>query len=236
MKLTCKVTFLSRTQASPSLYLAGKLFGGQELTVGEGARVVVAQTGVIGTAAAIPGIFVFLKLQVSGGGVIEFERGTTYKSPIEIRSVSINIAYGGTLQGPYFRFRSSYLNVAFNGTINADALGYKASQGPGAGSNITLTGGSYGGCGGETSLQYCKVYGTMARATSFGSGGGSSVVNSKFGAGGGIVEVHVEKLIINGMISSSGGAADNSTTGGGSGGSVHLSVSQQVCYIICSRL
>lgn len=204
------------------------------MTVGQGARVVVTKTGVIGSSTAIPGVFIFLMLKVSGGGVLDFEHDKIKKTAVEIRSVSVNVAFGGTLRGPYLSIKSPYLNVAFNGTITADKLGYKAGQGPGAGSSVGLTGGSYGGCGGGTTRHYCKVYGTMVRPTKFGSGGGSSVVGSNDGAGGGIIEVDAAKLVIDGMISSSGGSGDNDTTGGGSGGSVHFTVSRQVsCIAFC---
>ena len=200
------------------------------MTVGQGAHVVVAKTGVIGTTSAVPGVFSFRLLKVSGGGIVEFENDVKKKTPVEIRSVSVVVAFGGTLKGSYLRLKTPHLNVAFNGAVSADGLGYMAGQGTGAGRSIGRTGGSYGGCGGGNTLQYCTVYGTMVKGTEFGSGGGSSTVGSTLGRGGGIVELDVETLVIDGVISSSGAGGDNDTTGGGSGGSVHVVVSQQVRY------
>lgn len=222
------VLFITRTVATPSLYLAGKLTGGQEVVVGQGASVVVAKTGTIGTFSNTPGMYSFRSLKVSSGGRIKFEVDGSAKVPVEVRSVSIDVGFGGSLEGRYLKVRTPLLNIAFNGTLTSDGLGNSAGFGTGAGSSSLLTGGGYGGCGGGITLQECRVYGSLFKATEFGSGGGTSQAQSNVhGTGGGIIDVDVSVLIHDGVISSNGGSADSSR-GGGSGGSVHISVTEKI--------
>ena len=222
------VLFITRTVVSPSLYLAGKLTGGQEVVVGQGASVVIAKTGIIGTFANTPGTYSFRSLKVSSGGYIRFEVDNSGKVPVELRSVSIDVGFGGSLEGRYLKVRTPLLNVAFNGTLRSDGLGYSAGLGIGAGSSYPLTGGSFGGCGGGNTLQTCKVYGSLFTASEFGSGGGTSQSQSNGnGNGGGIIDIDASVLILDGVISSNGWSADMNR-GGGSGGSVYISVTEKI--------
>ncbi|KAK3755993.1 hypothetical protein QZH41_003346 [Actinostola sp. cb2023] len=214
--------FITRTQSTPSLYLGGRLIGGQEIIIGQNALVVVAKTGVIGSTSATPGKFLFRSLQVSSGGRVKFESDVNLKTPVEIQSLSIDIAYGGIMEGSYLLVKTPSLNIAFNGILRADELGHQASQGPGAG--VGRKGGSYGGCGGGS----CKLYGSLYRAQEFGSGGGRVIAgNSNEGYGGGIIELKVDSLTVDGVISSNGGSALN-TTAGGSGGTVNITVAVDI--------
>ena len=219
------VLFITRTAVSPSLYLAGKLTGGQEVNVGQDASVVIAKTGIIGTFANTPGIYSFRSLKVSSGGRIKFEVDNSAKVSVELRSVSIDVGFGGSLEGRYLKVRTPMLNVAFNGILRADGFGNSPGVGAGAGSSSSLTGGGYGGCGGGNTMANCIVYGSLFKATEFGSGGGTSQAqNSGYGSGGGIIDVEASVLVVDGLISSNGQSAESSKTGGGSGGSVDISV------------
>ena len=219
------VLFITRTAVSPSLYLAGKLTGGQEVNVGQDASVVVAKTGIIGTFANTPGVYSFRSLKVSSGGRIKFEVDNVAKVPVELRSVSIDVGFGGYLEGRYLKVRTPQLNVAFNGILRANGLGNPAGIGAGAGRSSSLTGGGYGGCGGGNTLKSCIVYGSLFKATEFGSGGGTSQAqNINHGTGGGIIDVEASDLVVDGVISSNGQDADSANTGGGSGGSVDITV------------
>lgn len=219
------VLFITRTTVSPSLYLAGKLIGGQEVTVGQDASVVIAKTGIIGTFANTPGVYSFRSLKVSSGGFIKFEVDNSTKVPVEIRSVSIDVGFGGSLEGRYLKVRTPLLYVAFNGILRSDGLGNPPGNGLGTGSSSSLSGGSYGGCGGGSTVEECTVYGSLFKATEFGSGGGTSQAQRNGnGTGGGIIDVEASVLAVDGVISSNGQSADSGKTGGGSGGSVDISV------------
>ena len=219
--------FITQTQATPSLYLAGRLVGGQEINVGQNALVVIAKTGIIGTRNEIAGRYSFRSLKVSGGGRMRFESDVTKKIPVEISSVSIDVGFGGILEGRYLQVRTPLLTIAFSGTLRADGLGHVAGTGPGVGMIQSLSGGSYGGCGGGITLGECHVYGSLYKTTEFGSGGGTtSPSGNLYGAGGGIIEVQAATVIVDGIVSSNGGNADNTTTGAGSGGSVDISVTK----------
>ena len=218
------VLFITRTVITPSLYLAGKLTGGQEVNVGQSASVVIAKTGTIGTVAFTPGVYSFRSLKVSSGGWIKFEVDNVAKVPVELHSVLIDVGFGGTLEGRYLKVKTPTLNVAFNGTLRADGLGNPAGVGVGAGSSSSLTGGGYGGCGGGNTIQSCIVYGSVFQAAEFGSGGGTSQPRSGHGTGGGIIHVQASDLVVDGLISSNGQDADSTSTGGGSGGSVDIAI------------
>lgn len=223
------VLFITRTVVSPSLYLAGKLTGGQEVNVGQDASVVIAKTGIIGTFANKPGIYSFRSLKVSSGGRIKFEVDNSAKIPVELRSVSVDVGFGGSLEGRYLKVRTPLLNVAFNGILRSDRLGNPPGVGAGGGSSSSLTGGGYGGCGGGNTVDKCTVYGSLLKATEFGSGGGTSQAqNDGYGTGGGIVDVEASVLVVDGVISSNGQGADSGKTGGGSGGSVDISVTEKL--------
>lgn len=214
---------ITRTQTKPSLYLAGRLVGGQEINIVNDAFVVIAKTGMIGTLEAFAGKFFFRKLKVSSGGRIRFETELKHNVPVLIQSVSVDVGFGGTIESPHLLVRTPDLNIAFNGTVHANGLGNSPNQGLGSGSTSGNSGGSYGGCGSPSN---CKMYGSLFRATEFGSGGGGIPdPDQTKGSGGGILKFEVDKLVLNGYISSNGGIG-KSKLGGGSGGSVNISVSQ----------
>ncbi len=111
-------------------------------------------------------------------------------------------------------------SATISATLSADAAGYPAEQGDGAGTQ--RCGAGYGGHGG---VGYGGIpgstYGSAVAPNRMGSGGGSS--GGTGGRGGGGVMLHVDGLLtINGTVSAHGGNSTGSQTGGGSGGSVWL--------------
>ena len=132
------------------------------------------------------------------------------------------------------------LTVTGNGTVQAgggiiaDAAGYAARAGQGAGLSVSTSsgyasgGGGYGGYGaaGSAPPGYSAFggvpYGVLTTPTAFGSGGGSYLSSAPPGsAGGAAVRMNVTgALVVNGRISANGGAA----TAQGAGGSVWLTV------------
>jgi hypothetical protein len=111
------------------------------------------------------------------------------------------------------------MQIDASGSINADAQGYPANDGPGAGSYTT--GGSYGGAGGGQATT--STYGSAVSPVDLGSGGGSGQ-NTGGGTGGGSIQIFVSgTLMHDGSISAKGGSISQSGYGGGgSGGSVFV--------------
>jgi hypothetical protein len=110
------------------------------------------------------------------------------------------------------------LTIATNGAFNADALGFDAKGGPGAGAY--RPGGSHGGQGGATyefSSELSKVpYGSITAPVSLGSGGDGKT-------GGGAIALLVTNQVAiqaGGRITAIGGGGDFGA--GGSGGSVYI--------------
>lgn len=214
--------YIIHTEVSPSMYLAGKLIGGQELVIANKATVVFTQTGIVGTGSDVPGIFSFRFLKVSSGGIFKLGTGNNIKQLLEIRSVTVDVSFGGSIEGSFFKIKVLQLHVGFNGTVKTDGQGHLAGKGPGAGSNQGPSGGSFGGCGGGRGR--CQLYGTLFRAEEFGSGGGFTNQQSASGAGGGKMIIETDELILDGIISSNGQDGEGNKVGGGSGGSINLRI------------
>lgn len=125
-------------------------------------------------------------------------------------------------------------DIQSGGKIDVSAKGYSASEGPGAGSDISTSsygggGASYGGLGsqGYSNVAAGVSYGSISNPTDLGSGGGTNTYqNYQGGAGGGAVILDVDgTFTINGYIYADGGTPSTLTTyngGGGSGGSVNI--------------
>jgi hypothetical protein len=126
--------------------------------------------------------------------------------------------------------------VQAGGGIIADAAGYAARAGQGAGLSVSTSsgyasgGGGYGGYGaaGSAPPGYSAYggspYGSLSAPTAFGSGGGSILSSAPPGStGGAAVRMNVTgALLANGRISANGGAATAQGAGGGAGGSIWL--------------
>ena len=128
----------------------------------------------------------------------------------------------------------SNVTVQAGGGIIADAFGYAAGQGPGAGQsyyNINYTyvcsGAGHGGYGANSTGNFApggNTYDSPTSPTSFGSGGGN-YSTSIGGAGGGVIRLSLKgSLQVGGVISANGGNGSGFGGGGGSGGSIWLTM------------
>ena len=218
--------FVKGTLLSPSLHVAGKVRGSQELIVGRDALVTVSPAGVIGTKSSQKGTLTFRSLNVLSGGRIAFNLGG--KTKMEVSAVLINIDYNGVVESSYVVIKTPSLIVRMGASIRADGLGYGPSKGPGRGSSLNslFYGGSYGGCGGGHVSQSCPIYGSLFGSVELGSGGGSDGRGTG-GSGGGVIVLEVGSLRLDGVISSDGGNGDEEG-GGGSGGSIHVTIRKEI--------
>ena len=132
---------------------------------------------------------------------------------------------------------SSNATIQAGGGIIADASGYAAGQGTGAGhyyyynSTYLCSGAGHGGYGANSTGNYAlggNTYDSTTHPTISGSGGGSysPYSYSVGGAGGGAIRLNVSGILqVDGRISANGGNGSGSGGGGGSGGSIWLTVS-----------
>jgi hypothetical protein len=128
----------------------------------------------------------------------------------------------------------SSATIQAGGGILADATGYAAGQGPGAGqyyynnSTYPCGGAGHGGYGANSTGNYAlggSTYDSTTSPASLGSGGGSYSSYSVGGAGGGAIRFIVSGILqVDGRLSANGGNGSGSGGGGGSGGSIWLTV------------
>ncbi|MGP8052655.1 MAG: beta strand repeat-containing protein [Limisphaerales bacterium] len=128
----------------------------------------------------------------------------------------------------------SSATIQAGGGILADAAGYAAGQGSGAGryynnnSIYLCSGAGHGGCGANSSGNFAPggiAYDSTTSPLNPGSGGGSYSPYSIGGAGGGAIRLNVSGILqADGRISANGGNGSGSGGGGGSGGSIWLTV------------
>lgn len=146
---------------------------------------------------------------------------------------NLNLAAGAFILAPAARTNlilavSHDANLA--GTISVDNLGYAQTNGPGAGTNISLigSGGGYGGAGGNSAngAPGGGTYGSASQPTDFGSGGGKGANTGTGGSeGGGALRLSVGgTLNLNGTLSADGDYGWQDDSGGGSGGSLWITV------------
>ena len=134
-----------------------------------------------------------------------------------------------------FTVTLSSATIQAGGGILADAAGYAAGQGSGAGQNYSgspytypCSGAGHGGYGANSTGNYAQggnAYDSTTSPLTAGSGGGSYSPYSIGGAGGGVIRLSVSgTLKVDGRISANGGNGSGSGGGGGSGGNISLSV------------
>ena len=219
--------FVTNTINQPSLYIAGVVVGGENIIAGKQGEIVIARTGRIGISTGQPQTYSFRTISVLNEGLIRFE--SSLQDTVEVNSELISIGYGGKLEGVNLHFKTPSLTVAYNGKISTDGKGYPSGSGPGAGSSVSAggaSGGSYGGFPGAGSAASGTklVYGSLFKASHYGSGGGTSG-SSRGGAGGGIMTLQVKSLRLDGIISANG-VSGGLNAGAGSGGSIHIQCSK----------
>ncbi len=128
----------------------------------------------------------------------------------------------------------SSATIQAGGGILADAAGYKAGQGSGAGqyyyynSTYPCSGAGHGGFGANSIGNYALGGNSVDSTTSpsmLGSGGGNYFPYSIGGAGGGAILLNVSGILqVDGRISANGGNGSGTGGGGGAGGSIALTV------------
>ncbi|KAK3724602.1 hypothetical protein QZH41_005193 [Actinostola sp. cb2023] len=179
----------------------------------------------------------------SGGRIAIYYKRFEYQGTIsaiggESSSVSIDVAFGGSLEGSYLLVKTPLLNIAFNGTLHANGLGNIANQGVGAGLYSSYSGGSYGGCGSldvETGGLLSASADSKARiavppkvtsSLPFGTGAGHATVGGggKGGAGG---SYHGSLFHPNDP-GKSGGGGNNGIKGGNGGGFINITAGSLV--------
>jgi hypothetical protein len=126
----------------------------------------------------------------------------------------------------------SSATVQAGGGIIADAGGYGAGLGSGAGHyyvsspNYPCSGAGHGGVGGNSITNSSiggVAYDSQTSPDLIGSGGGTHLTYSAGGRGGGAFHLTVTGLLqVDGVISANGGNGSGSGGGGGSGGSIWL--------------
>ncbi|MCP4214762.1 MAG: hypothetical protein GY765_08890 [bacterium] len=138
----------------------------------------------------------------------------------------------GTIDSTYtLKVKADILDIDTSSSINADGRGYMGGvYGNQNGYTLTNTntygsnstaGGSYGGFGGVNGVEVSnKTYGSITNPTDPGSGGGH-YQSCNGGAGGGVIELDVKELDIDGTISCNG-KLPGLYVGAGSGGSILL--------------
>ena len=165
-----------------------------------------------GTTVTIDGLHSFHSIQLVGSAVLTHSAGS-------VAGLNLNIT-DEAIVGQY-------------SSITANAKGYGAATGPGAGQSANNSGGGgFGGLGGkpESGATGGLPYGSVVEPTDLGSGGGNSYYPG--GAGGGAIRLIVGgTLQVDGSISADGAAGRGYwslgywTSGGGSGGSIWISAS-----------
>lgn len=115
--------------------------------------------------------------------------------------------------------------------VNADGGGYAQDKGPAPGATAAVDpggGGGHGGRGGDSSSGRLggNAYGNAIQPIQAGSGGGRTT-STYGGAGGGVIRIEAENLIlVNGSLTANGTAGGSFAArdgGGGAGGAIFLS-------------
>ncbi len=186
----------------------------------------------------------------AGNNVLNFLTGIAQNYPVAETQVvrlpqftSVTVQAGASIGAPVFNgviggiagFLANGV-VTVNGAISVDAVGYAGGTGlgvcsgrcplPGGTGGQGPSGGGPTGCAGEGA-------GGSNFATAdqliLGSGGAGGMCTSRGGAGGGIVYVIANSVVVSRLISANGGAGQGGTfsggayaAGGGAGGVVHL--------------
>ena len=197
-------------------------------------QLVIGNDGGLILRASTPlhtGSFEYASIQVGGGGtltLVPYDNGNTEytdDAPFELVVDTLLIETGGV--------------------INTDGLGYKGTNGDGAGpgggggipASVTNSyksggGGGYGGKGGDSSYPGGISYGQAQSPSDLGSAGGAGINQTtvvKGADGGGAYRIVAnDSIVVNGEMSANGAIGKdyerivNISSGGGSGGSIWI--------------
>ncbi len=126
--------------------------------------------------------------------------------------------------GSVNRIDANDILIETGAIIEASGLGFGPDGGPGAGDYAAqgAGGGANGGPGGRGAIgDGGAVYGWSFWPDQAGSGGGSAGENNQGGQGGGLIEIHAHKLVVDGSIVADG-LNGTGQGGGGAGGTILL--------------
>ncbi|MBN1268516.1 MAG: hypothetical protein JXB04_02930 [Kiritimatiellae bacterium] len=153
-------------------------------------------------------------------------------SPEILRPSNVAVCAGATLTHPITTTNEEFsllllvsgtLTVDSDGSIDVGGRGYRRGYTLGnttVGASTLRSGGSHGGLGAEYSGEANATYGDFRNPNEPGSGGGSEGTS---GAGGGLVRITANELILDGLIQARG---SNSNYSAGSGGGIYLDVAK----------
>jgi hypothetical protein len=183
---------------------------------------IIDNGGTSGEYTDLAGIHTFDASMIVRGGGIVGNRSTTSGLVINVLG-NVDVENTGLISIANARMNvSGNMNVASGGGVTANAMGFIAREGPGAGQTASgnyAGGGAYGGAGGDAVAPGGEVYGSVFEPTDLGSGGGAAVG----GSGGGAIRLNVNGLLtVDGTITANGSAATGTFGGGGSGGSIWI--------------
>lgn len=161
---------------------------------------------------------------------------TPYEVAVDLFESQIRVSNNGNLTGATWatgpvdlgngllKISADRLVLDAGGKLSMNAKGFTSANGPGAGASAAVSAGAaHGGNGTKTGiLAQAHAYGSVKLPATMGSGGGANGGNLG-GAGGGVVEVTVNKDLefSSGGIYASGGNGA-SGAGGGAGGSIKV--------------
>ncbi len=153
---------------------------------------------------------------------------------LELLADSLSLEAGSVVSGRSLKVSGKDVYVSLDSVLSADAGGFAASSGPGAGANETSDhgggGAGHGGPGGRGSnnaaggVRYgADALDELEPGSGGGNGWGGTVAG---GAGGGVVRVYAsETMTLDGVVRANGAGGGNNSSrggGGGAGGSVRV--------------
>ncbi|HVM50114.1 MAG TPA: carboxypeptidase-like regulatory domain-containing protein [Candidatus Acidoferrum sp.] len=177
----------------------------------------------------------FFDVTVQGGAMVSLVGAPAWGNLLVASNASVSVPY--SIAGAISLTVTNNVTVQAGGSINADGLGNASGAGSGEGHAVTsagsyaASGGGYGGYGGTASASAILsalgggTYGSVTAPNELGSGGGQYLPQCVSGAGGGLVILTVNgMLLLDGQLSANGLAGVTEGGGGGSGGGIRLTV------------
>jgi hypothetical protein len=197
------------------------------------ASVIVDNAGHVGANSSVPSSST-TDLTLRNGGFI-YANSSFSLGNLIVSSHAWLVVSNASPPATMFLTVSGNVTVQPGGAINADATGYGANSGNGAGSYYGYYpypggGGGHGGYGASSISNNSASggvggYDYLYSPSSAGSGGGGYSTYSIGGSGGGVIQMSIGgSLQVDGSLSANGGNGSGSGAGGGAGGTLNLTV------------
>jgi hypothetical protein len=171
----------------------------------------------------IGGILQIEKLQIGNNGTVRHKKsGVDSVYMFDIAANTIIVEAGGSIDVSGLGYVGDR-NV--NGSWrNAHTFGNIETQQISSPTHTYVCGGSHGGIGGTYSGVPNAIYGSELFPKTHGGGGGANRSSTGYfgGDGGGVIQIQVNNLELNGTIKSNGVSVTGLSGGGGAGGSVFI--------------